>query len=356
MLFALCLCSVALGLALDVKEASKGVLNNIVPLEAEHLTGQKLVDYVNRHQNLWTAKLATKFNSWTEEEKMRMMGLKMEPETEKRTRNLAESRFLDIDLPKNFDARKQWPKCKSIKEIRDQSKCGSCWAVGAVAAMSDRICIASKSQIQVSLSAADVLSCGDGGCDGARIDAGWNYWATDGIVTGSNYTAKQGCIPYPFPPCEHHTNKTKYPQCHSLPDYETPKCEKKCQESYKEKSYDEDKYYGKPYFEVEANVEAIQKELYTNGPLELGIMLYEDFLHYDSGIYVHQAGSILGGHAVKLVGWGEENGTPYWTIANSWNRDFGENGFFRIIRGKNECRIESSVIGGLPDLNRTRTD
>jgi C1A family cysteine protease len=48
------------------------------------------------------------------------------------------------DLPENFDARTAWPQCKSIGHIRDQSTCGSCWAFGAVEAMSDRLCIGSN--------------------------------------------------------------------------------------------------------------------------------------------------------------------------------------------------------------------
>jgi cathepsin B len=46
-------------------------------------------------------------------------------------------------LPENFDSREQWPGCESIREVRDQSTCGSCWAFGAAEAMSDRLCIAS---------------------------------------------------------------------------------------------------------------------------------------------------------------------------------------------------------------------
>lgn len=45
-----------------------------------------------------------------------------------------------------------------------------------------------------------------------------------------------------------------------------------------------------------------------------------------SGVYQHVTGSELGGHAVKVLGWGEENGTPYWLVANSWNSDWGDNG------------------------------
>ena len=47
-----------------------------------------------------------------------------------------------------------------------------------------------------------------------------------------------------------------------------------------------------------------------------------------------------------MIGWGEENGTPYWICVNSWNVWWGEEGTFRILRGKNECGIEGSVVAG----------
>jgi len=47
------------------------------------------------------------------------------------------------DIPKEFDSRVYWNKCESIKEIRDQGSCASCWAVSAATTMSDRICIGS---------------------------------------------------------------------------------------------------------------------------------------------------------------------------------------------------------------------
>jgi len=47
-------------------------------------------------------------------------------------------------LPDSFDSATNWPFCPTITEIRDQSACGSCWAFGAVEAMSDRMCISLK--------------------------------------------------------------------------------------------------------------------------------------------------------------------------------------------------------------------
>ena len=65
-------------------------------------------------------------------------------------------------------------------------------------------------------------------------------------------------------------------------------------------------------------------------------------------ILQHTNGFEEGGHAVKILGWGTDNGTPYWLVANSWDTDWGESGFFRIRRGHNECGIEEAIVAGLP--------
>lgn len=52
---------------------------------------------------------------------------------------LGEDPLEAVDIPEEFDARTNWPNCPTIKEIRDQGSCGSCWAFGAVEAMSDRV-------------------------------------------------------------------------------------------------------------------------------------------------------------------------------------------------------------------------
>jgi cathepsin B len=322
---------------------------------AESLSGQELVDYVNSRQDLWTATVDNKFSKYTDAEKRALMGVNHTSNSVIARRNLASSRHLNVALPESFDAREQWGStCPSVKQIRDQSSCGSCWAFGAVEAMSDRVCIASKGRQQPTLSARDLLSCCKTcgfGCNGGDPYQAWSYWHTAGIVTGSNYTANQGCQPYPFAPCEHHSPEKHFKPCpHEI--YNTPKCEHTCKSGY-EREYASDKYFGQEPFAVESDEESIRKELYTNGPLEVSFDVYDDLLSYKGGIYVHQGGKLDGGHAVRLVGWGVENKVPYWIIANSWNEDWGENGYFRILRGANECGIESGVVGGIPDLRRS---
>ncbi|PIO53624.1 hypothetical protein TELCIR_25035, partial [Teladorsagia circumcincta] len=61
---------------------------------------------------------------------------------------------------------------------------------------------------------------------------------------------------------------------------------------------------------------------------------------YTTSVLQRIAGKTIGGHSVKIVGWGKERHIPYWIVANSWGTGWGEGGFFRIVRGINDCNIE----------------
>ena len=90
------------------------------------------------------------------------------------------------------------------------------------------------------------------------------------------------------------------------------------------------------------NGEESIKVALTQGTVQFAFTVYSDFMYYESGVYQHLKGYMEGGHAVLAVGYGEEDGIPYWNVKNSWGPDWGENGFFRIIRGQDECGIEDS--------------
>lgn len=188
-------------------------------------------------------------------------------------------------MPENFDSREKWSKCESIKEVRDQSSCGSCWAFGATTAMSDRICIASGQKDQRRISPEDLMECcyfcGDG-CNGGYLYQSWNYWKKRGIVTGGLYNDTATCKPYAFEPCAHHVHSKKYKDCPHT-EYNTPSCKRKCNAKYG-KEYNDDRIFGKSVYSVQEE-HAMMKELVQNGPFEVAISVYSDFPTYKSGVY-----------------------------------------------------------------------
>lgn len=262
-----------------------------------------------------------------------------------------ETGLADSDIPENFDSRTNWNDCQSIKEIRDQSACGSCWAFGAASAMSDRICIAGGQKDQRRVSSEDILECCKicgMGCNGGFLYATWLNWKASGYVTGSVFGNKDWCKAYKFAPCNHHS-EGPFEDC-SKNHYSTPKCVKECSNPAYPKKYKEDKIYADKIYNVKRGEADIQKEIMTHGPVEAAFSVYQDFMAYKSGIYQHKTGNFLGGHAIKIIGWGVEGGVKFWTIVNSWNENWGDKGTFRILRGSNHCGIEGNIVAGLPKL------
>jgi len=311
----------------------------------------EMVNYINELQTTWTAGHNSYFRGKSPDFVRGLLGVRKFPGNELPV--LMQEGIGDQDIPDEFDARTQWPNCPTIGEIRDQSNCGSCWAFGAVEAISDRICIASNGNDKPHVSATDLLSCCamcGFGCEGGDPRAAWNYWVSTGLVSGGTFTTHDGCRPYPFAPCEHHINGSLPPCSSSIEN--TPKCDRKCQSSYST-PYDKDKHYGSKAYQVNRDQKAIQKEILAKGPVEAAFTVYDDFPTYKSGVYQHKSGTALGGHAIRILGWGTENGTPYWLVANSWNSDWGDKGYFKILRGKNECGIEDDIVGGDPKINQS---
>lgn len=142
-----------------------------------------------------------------------------------------------------------------------------------------------------------------------------------------------------------------HPGCEPL--YPTPRCHRKCVN--KNQVWRHSKHYGANAYRVRPD--SIMAEVYQNGPVEVSFTVYEDFAHYKSGVYRYITGSVMGGHAVKLIGWGTTDaGEDYWLLANQWNRSWGDDGYFMFRRGTNECGIESNVVAGMPSARNLVID
>ncbi|KAL0237302.1 hypothetical protein PCE1_000699 [Barthelona sp. PCE] len=247
-------------------------------------------------------------------------------------RNLLGAQIAYVDLPKRsgasnspmpteFDSRTKWPGL--VTPVRNQARCGSCWAFSATGALSDRFAIHSNGAQKPILSPQDPVSCdtSDYGCNGGYLDNVWNYFVQSGVVLDS-------CYPY--------VSGNGY----------VPSCASNCPSGQTWK-----KYYAKDPVDVSANEQAIMEEIYNNGPVQAAFSVYQDFFDYVPGtVYQHKYGGLDGGHAVVIVGWKVVEGKKAWIVRNSWDTTWGISGYWYHLKGVNECGIESMVVAGLPKL------
>ena len=209
-------------------------------------------------------------------------------------------------LPESFDARQKFSSCSQA--IRNQLHCGSCWAVAAAETLSENLCVAGEIDGGVNLSAQDLVSCDtvDHGCHGGTLPSAWQYLDNTGIVDNAcmPYTAGNGTV-----------DMCKVGLCPASPGMDWTK--HKCKKS-----------------NMLSDANDIRNGVLQYGSAEAGFYVYEDFLHYKSGVYKHDnstGGRVLGGHAVRIVGWGTDAvAGKYWLVANSWGTDWGEDGYFKI--------------------------
>merc|ERR1719367_182962 len=225
-----------------------------------HVLSEHFIEKINSANSTWTA--GRNFHPETSHNFLRtLMGV--HPMAHKHLPPPKPTLLGGESLPENFDPREKWPECPTIREIRDQGGCGSCWAFGAVTAMSDRICIhtpENKEPLQVHVSPENLLaccfSCGFG-CNGGFPGAAWSYWHRKGLVTGGLYGSKDGCQPYVLKPCEHHVNGTRGP-CEE--DGRTPKCHHYCENKDYNKKYKDDLTKGQKAYSVPENQKDIMVE------------------------------------------------------------------------------------------------
>jgi cathepsin B len=317
-----------------------------------------VVEKINSLQTTWKASMPMRFENATVADVKRQLGTVLpgekgyyEPEVEKVGFETALSA-----IPESFDVRTAWPQCASVTgRVRDQSNCGSCWAFGSTEAFNDRYCIKTGDSSLV-FSVTDTLACCTGvsckfsaGCNGGQPSGAWSFFTKNGVPTGGDYEdvgSGSTCKPYTFQSCAHHVAPPAgMVSCEDVESYKTPSCTSTCSEKNYATAYSKDKKYATSSYSVKG-VENMQRELMEKGTLSVSLSVYEDFEYYTSGVYQHTTGPYLGGHAIKMIGWGVENGTPYWLCVNSWNESWGDQGLFKILRGKDECGIESGVVAG----------
>uniref|UniRef100_A0A8C5QEC6 Dipeptidyl peptidase 1 n=1 Tax=Leptobrachium leishanense TaxID=445787 RepID=A0A8C5QEC6_9ANUR len=315
-----------------VTTSPRRVVNPVPFIEDEGRLSSRLfkhnagfIEQINMIQSSWKARVYPEYQTMSLQDLIRRAGGKHSriPSIPKPAPIPKDDKYQG--LPPAFD----WRKVNGynfVSPVRNQGSCGSCYAFATMGMLESRLRVYTQLRQTPTLSPQQIVSCSNysQGCDGGfpYLIAG-KYGQDFGIVEEQNY-------PY--------TGKDSH-----------------C--TLKDDSY---RYYTSEYHYVGGfyggcNEVLMKYELLMGGPLAVAFEVYDDFLHYSSGIYHHTGLQDkfnpfqLTNHAVLLVGYGHETtGEKYWIVKNSWGTEWGENGFFRIRRGNNECAIESIAVAAKP--------
>uniref|UniRef100_A0A8D2LA51 Dipeptidyl peptidase 1 n=1 Tax=Varanus komodoensis TaxID=61221 RepID=A0A8D2LA51_VARKO len=290
-------------------------------------TNDDFVRAINSVQKSWRAKTYKEYEGLTLEDLIRRAGgLHSRIPRYKPAPLTAEVIKEASSLPESWD----WRKVNGVNyvsPVRNQASCGSCYAFASMGMLEARIRILTNNSQTPILSPQQVVSCSQyaQGCDG-----GFPYLIA-GKYTQDFGVVEESCFPY---------TGTDSP------------CTLKhgCYHYYSSEYYYVGGFYGG------CNEALMKLELIKHGPMAVAFEVYSDFMHYRGGIY-HHTGLMdpfnpfeLTNHAVLLVGYGSDQvtGEPFWIVKNSWGESWGEEGYFRIRRGTDECAIESIAVASIP--------
>ncbi|KAK2842255.1 hypothetical protein Q5P01_012455 [Channa striata] len=209
-------------------------------------------------------------------------------------------------LPDSIDWRK---KGNYVTPVKNQGGCGSCWTFSTTGCLESVTAIATGKLVP--LSEQQLVDCAQDfnnhGCNGGLPSQAFEYiMYNKGLMTENDY-------PY----------KAFEDKCRYKPELAAA--------------------FVKEVMNITAyNEMEMLDAVATHNPVSFAFEVTNDFMSYHEGVYTstkcHNTTDKVN-HAVLAVGYGKDNGIPYWIVKNSWGPMWGMNGYFLIERGKNMCGL-----------------
>eukprot|EP00443_Scrippsiella_acuminata_P002590 CAMPEP_0115258432 /NCGR_PEP_ID=MMETSP0270-20121206/47286_1 /TAXON_ID=71861 /ORGANISM="Scrippsiella trochoidea, Strain CCMP3099" /LENGTH=518 /DNA_ID=CAMNT_0002674171 /DNA_START=28 /DNA_END=1581 /DNA_ORIENTATION=+ len=200
-------------------------------------------------------------------------------------------------LPTSAD----WLTKGVLGPVQDQGQCGGCWSFAATDALSAAWQIATGRYVE--LSKQQLMDCsvdfGNQGCAGGNMDNAFRY-------------AEGAALCY----------ANSYPYRGTLSS-----CKSQCSVAIPLGGIT-------GFYQVPENSEYALMRAVSKQPVAVGIEAEKsrNFQLYRSGVMSGLCGT-KPNHAVTVVGYGEEEGKPYWLVRNSWGSTWGLDGYFKLLRG-----------------------
>ena len=223
----------------------------------------------------------------------------------------SELRIPGTYLEKNFD----WRTKKVVSGVKNQGRCGSCWAFATISNLESLYAIKHKKLL--TFSEQQLVDCDnlDYSCNGGIMDNAFTWIKKNGGV--------EKAADYPYVAKKQTCKQNKSKNVVKVTGFE------------KLGYTDEQK---------------IKSYLVSHGPLAIA-MNATPLQTYKSGILDKtkaQCNPSGLNHAVVLVGYGYDTKAKkeYWIVRNSWGTNWGEKGYVRVALGKGVCGINTYVTCG----------
>ena len=217
--------------------------------------------------------------------------------------------------PSAFD----WRDYGVVTAVKDQGDCGGCWSFATTGNIESLYAIKNGNSSLTTLSEQELLDCDDYfpcmGCNGGEMSCAFLYLTSEArgaIATEDSYPYVAG------------------------PASKTGTCKKASSKTGATIKSSRD---------LPTNEGQMATWLASNGPIAIGAYAIP-WKQYKSGILT-SCGSGPVDHAILVVGFGSQAGTDYWTIKNSWGPSYGEDGYIRVKRGVNLCKLASQPISAV---------
>jgi C1A family cysteine protease len=257
----------------------------------------------------------TKFADYTEDEFKFFLGVDA---------HVRAPRFPVVEVPEEervsaTSGSFNWNDEGKLTAVKDQQQCGSCWAFSATETIETAWALAGNSLVE--LSPQQLVSCDktDNGCNGGLPSNAFEYVKSAGGLASESdypYTSGKGVTGTCTSPLPASAGGTV-----SDWGYAQSACQgfKACTE----------------------DTDAIASALQKYGPMSIAIDASQ-WSSYTGGVMDSsscESSPRKMDHAVQLVGYNADADEPYWIVRNSWNTNWGEDGFIRLKMGENTCGI-----------------